>query len=53
MNIPPRNPQDVSPKIADDLAALLSKSIAREPADRFSSANEFKEALARLKKQDY
>jgi eukaryotic-like serine/threonine-protein kinase len=53
MNLPPRHPKDLSPKIEDDLAALLFKSIAPEPADRFSSATEFKEAFARLKRQDY
>jgi eukaryotic-like serine/threonine-protein kinase len=53
MNLPARNPKDLVPKIADDLAALLAKSVASDPGDRFSSANEFKEALARLKKQDY
>jgi serine/threonine protein kinase len=53
MNVPPRHPKDLSPKIADDLAALLFKSIAREPSDRFASATDLKEALARLAKQDY
>jgi serine/threonine protein kinase len=53
MNLPPRHPKDLSPKIDADLAALLFKSIAPEPADRYSSATEFKEALARLKRQDY
>ena len=36
MNVPPRHPKDLSPKIADDLAVLLVKSTAREPSDRFA-----------------
>jgi eukaryotic-like serine/threonine-protein kinase len=53
MNIPPRHPKDLSPQIAADLAAVLFKSIAPEPSERFASANDFKEALNRLAKQDY
>ena len=53
MNIPARHPREVSPKIANDLAELLVKSIAQDPNDRFQSATAFKEALGRLAKQDY
>ena len=53
MNVPPRHPKDLSPKIADDLARLLVKSIAHEPSERFASATAFKEALGKLEKQDY
>jgi eukaryotic-like serine/threonine-protein kinase len=53
MNTPARNPKDLNPKIGDDLARLLVKSIAQEPSDRFASANAFKEALGQLAKQDY
>jgi hypothetical protein len=53
MNTPPRHPKDLSPKMSDDLAAVLVKSIAADPADRFPSATAFKEALERLEKQDY
>jgi serine/threonine protein kinase len=53
MNIPPRHPKDLSPQIADDLAAVLFKAISPDPSDRFASANDFKEALNRLAKQDY
>ena len=53
MNTPPRHPKDLNPKIAADLAELLVKSIANEPSDRFATAADFKEALLRLKKQDY
>lgn len=53
MNTPARNPKDLNPKIGDDLARLLVKSIAQEPSERFASANAFKEALGQLAKQDY
>jgi hypothetical protein len=53
MNLAPRHPKDLSPQIADDLAAVLFKSIAPEPSERFASANDFKEALGRLARQDY
>ncbi len=53
LNIPPAHPKDLNPKIDDDLAAVLVRSIAADPQDRFASATEFKEALGRLKRQDY
>lgn len=53
MNTPPRHPKDLSPKIEDDLAELLMKSIAADPGDRFQSATAFKEALGGLERQDY
>jgi serine/threonine protein kinase len=53
LNTPSRHPKDLNPKIDDDLAAVLVKSIAREPGDRYNSAADFKEALGRLKRQDY
>ncbi|MDW8244175.1 MAG: serine/threonine-protein kinase [Thermogemmata sp.] len=53
INLPPRHPKDLKPDIEDDLAELLFKSIAKDPQDRFPSANAFKEALLSLKRQDY
>jgi serine/threonine protein kinase len=53
MNTPARNPKDLNPKIGDDVAKLLVKSIAQDPSERFASATAFKEALAQLAKQDY
>lgn len=53
LNTPPRRAKELNPKIDDDLDELLWRSIAREPADRFPSATAFKEALARLSRQDY
>lgn len=53
LNTPPRHPQDLKPDIEDDLAELLLRSVAKEPTDRFPSATAFKEALARLERQDY
>ncbi|MCX8139346.1 MAG: serine/threonine-protein kinase [Thermogemmata sp.] len=53
MNLPPRHPKELKPDIEDDLAAVLFKSVAKEPQDRFSSATAFKEALLGLERQDY
>jgi serine/threonine protein kinase len=53
LNTPCRDPRDLKPGIEEDLAELLLKSVAKEPADRYPSANAFKEALSRLEKQDY
>ena len=52
-NTPPRNPKELNPKLDDDVAGLLLKGIAKDPAARFMSAREFKEALLKLKRQDY
>ena len=53
LNTPSRSPKDLVPDIADDLARVLIKSIAKEPAERFASARQFKEALQNLRKKDY
>ena len=43
----------VYPQTSQKAGAVLVKSIAADPADRFPSATAFKEALERLEKQDY
>ena len=53
MNVPPRSPKELNPKVDDALAAILMKSISKDPADRYPTANAFKEALSKLPKQDY
>lgn len=53
LNTQPRRAKDLNPKIDADLDEVLWKSVAREPSERFASATEFKEALARLGRQDY
>ena len=53
LNTPPRNPRDLNPKLDQDVADLLLKSIAKDPQVRFASAREFKDALAKFKQQDY
>jgi serine/threonine protein kinase len=53
LNVPPRVAKDLYPDIEDRLSDILMKSIAREPADRYPTANGFKEALLKLEKQDY
>jgi serine/threonine protein kinase len=53
MNVPPRQPKELNPKIDDALAAILMKAIAKDAADRYPTATAFKDALAKLPKQDY
>ena len=53
MNTPPRNAKDLNKELDDETAALLMKSIAKVPTDRYSSAKAFKEALEKLPRQDW
>jgi serine/threonine protein kinase len=53
LNTKPRTAKELNPQVDDRLSDLLLRSIAREPAERFPSAAAFKEALAKLDKQDY
>ena len=53
LNTPPRDPHDLMKGIEEDLAELLLKAVAKEPAGRFPTATAFKEALAKLERQDY
>jgi serine/threonine protein kinase len=53
LNTPARNPKDLKPDVGDDLAKVLLKAVAKEPTDRFASAGAFKDALLKLKRQDY
>ena len=51
MNSPPRNPRELNPNLDDAMVQFLLKSVARDPADRFQTAADFREALQRLPKQ--
>ncbi len=53
LNTPPRKPQDLNPDLEDDVAALLLKSIERDPKARFATARAFKDAFEALDRQDY
>jgi eukaryotic-like serine/threonine-protein kinase len=53
LNTPPRNAKELAPTLDDDVSRLLMKAIAKEPTDRFASATQFKEALSKLRKQDW
>jgi serine/threonine protein kinase len=53
LNVPPRDPKDVVKTMADDLARVLLKAVDRDRNLRYASANQFKDALAKLEKQDY
>jgi serine/threonine protein kinase len=53
LNTPPRNAKDMRPDLPDELVQVLMKSIERDRAQRFSTANQFKDALQNLERQDY
>jgi serine/threonine protein kinase len=53
LNTAPRTAKELNPAVDDRLSEVLLKAIAREPADRYPTATAFKEALLKLKKQDY
>jgi serine/threonine-protein kinase len=41
----PRSPKDVNPEVPAELARVILKSIAKKPADRFATADEFLKSL--------
>jgi serine/threonine protein kinase len=48
MNSPGRDPHEIRSEIDDETAAFLTKAIEREPARRYQTAAEFRDALAEL-----
>jgi tetratricopeptide (TPR) repeat protein len=48
LNDPTPTPQEALPAVPAALSAIVSRAMAREPADRFQSAVEMREALRRL-----
>jgi serine/threonine protein kinase len=50
MNSPGRDPRDLVPDLDEKVVKLLQKSIERDPARRFQTATEFREALLALPK---
>jgi len=46
-------PRAESPTISDDLAAVCTKGLAKNPDDRFQSADEFRAALERAARRRY
>ncbi|MBA4062507.1 MAG: serine/threonine protein kinase [Isosphaera sp.] len=53
LNTPARDPQDLNPKVDDELAAVLRKSVGKEPHERYQTAAAFKEALEKIGERDY
>ena len=45
----PRDPREINPGISPELARLVTKCLEKDPADRYQSAAEVKEALDRLR----
>ena len=48
-NGPPRRPRELNPEIPDTLDAIVMRLLARDPADRYGSANELMEDLGRVR----
>jgi serine/threonine-protein kinase len=48
LSIPPPDPRQIAPEraIPESLVRILNRSLAKEPDDRFATADEFSEALA-------
>lgn len=53
LNGRPRHAKEMNPALDDDLASVLMKSIEKEKGERYRSADEFKQALLAVKRQDY
>ena len=53
LNTPPRSAQDMRTDLDDEVSRILMKAIDRDKMKRYASAKDFKEALAKLRKQDY
>lgn len=53
LNVPPKDPKDIVKNMDADLSKLLLKAVDRERNNRFNSANQFKDALSKLDRQDY
>jgi serine/threonine protein kinase len=53
MNQPGRDPRVIRPDLDEHITRLLQQAIERDPAKRFQSAGEFRDALKALPKQDY
>ena len=45
---PPPDPKKISPGIPGELAAIILRCLAKDPADRIANANELEEALLRV-----
>ena len=45
LNTNPRKPKELAPHLDDDICEILTKSVSRDPAERYASANQFKEVL--------
>jgi serine/threonine protein kinase len=45
LRTPPKSPSEVNPQVPPELARIILKALAKSPADRFPSAQEFLAAL--------
>jgi len=45
---PPPDPTSISPRVPGELAAIVVRCLAKDPADRVATARELEEALRRV-----
>src|SRR5579864_4383056 len=48
VNAAPKHPSEVNPEVPRELGDIILKALAKEPAERFQTAEEFRTALERL-----
>jgi eukaryotic-like serine/threonine-protein kinase len=53
LNSTGKDPREYRPDLDREITAVLMKSIARDPRERYQTAAEFREALKKLARQDY
>jgi len=53
LNSPARNPKELKPDLDPALVQFLIKAVERDPAKRFQTAAQFRDAVRALPKQDY
>lgn len=53
LNTPAKKASDVKPGLDEDIVRVLAKAIDKEPAGRYDSPGAFKQALLKLRTQDY
>src|ERR1019366_10824577 len=48
LNSPPTPPRERNPLIPEDLERIILKALAKDPAQRFRTASEFRDALQKI-----
>ncbi len=51
VNKVPQAPQDLNPGVPEELSQIIQKALAKDPADRFQTADEMREAIENMAEQ--